>query len=357
MKKLWIYIKKFFSILSLVLLTVFILLIWDKSTGGKHFYPYLSKLITPAPAAVNTDTPELPFAESFSPVPQEQAAVKANNSFTIPSLPAPDRAILHGKFYTAKFWQNADENNVLEALAGDLDINARNADGQTILMYVSSISKNPALINILISHGANVAARDNEGRTALMFASAFNSNPDIITTLIMNKASIKAHDKNGWSPLMYAAAKNRNTAVLQTLLYAGANINERITKQKTSFDQASLPNQFIAATKLSIKSAEKFLKQFYYSLGTNEETDYAEMFNNAIDEMGDELLGKETGMTPLMLAGRSNPSPEVILFMLKNGASPNIADNKGKTAVDYAKDNPFIYQSDAYWKMNDKLYD
>ena len=80
---------------------------------------------------------------------------------------------MQGVFYTTEFWQNANTSNVLNELRNNVDINARNSNRQTILMYAASITKDPKMIDILISLGAQVAARDNEGRTALMLASCY----------------------------------------------------------------------------------------------------------------------------------------------------------------------------------------
>ena len=42
-------------------------------------------------------------------------------------------------------------------------------------------------------------------------------------------------------------------------------------------------------------------------------------------------------------------TPEMVETAIRNGVDVKAKDNSGKTALDYAKDNPNIYRTDAYW--------
>ena len=42
---------------------------------------------------------------------------------------------------------------------------------------------------------------------------------------------------------------------------------------------------------------------------------------------------------------------------MKAGANANAKDEKGKTALDYAKDNEDIYKTKVYWKLNELQYE
>ena len=150
----------------------------------------------------------------------------------------------------------------------------------------------PEIVQHMIDKGANINERNEDGWTPLMFASADNSNPEVIATLLQNGANINDRDEYGWTPLMYASAKNTNPEVISILLQNGANINDR----------------------------------------------------------------DKEGQTPLMYASMSNTNPKIITTLLQNGADVK-AKNTGKTALDYAKENPQIYRTDAYWQMNNLLYE
>lgn len=61
--------------------------------------------------------------------------------------------------------------------------------------------------------------------------------------------------------------------------------------------------------------------------------------------------------TPLMFANSYNSNPDVITILVKNGADIKAKDKDGKTALDYAKENPKIYKTDVYWQMNNLMYE
>lgn len=151
----------------------------------------------------------------------------------------------------------------------------------------------PETVQQMIDKGYNVNDRTEGGFTPIMFASALNTNPEIITTLLQNDAKVNDRTKSGEKPLMLASAKNLNPEVITILLKNGANINDR-----------------------------------------------------------DKL-----GSTPLMFASRFNSNPEIITTLLQNGADVKAKDTDGKTALDYAQENPKIYRTDAYWQMNNLMYE
>ena len=57
-----------------------------------------------------------------------------------------------------------------------------------------------------------------------------------------------------------------------------------------------------------------------------------------------------------MTAAAFNANPEVITALLKLGADPKAKDSSGKTALDYAKENEKLKNTDAFWKLNDASF-
>ena len=108
------------------------------------------------------------------------------------------------------------------------------------------------------------------------------------------KAGAKVNDRNAWSwsPLMYAASNNENPEVITTLLNAGAKLDDRDT----------------------------------------------------------------IGMTPLMRAAKYNENPEVITTLLNARADAKAKSIDGKTAFDYAQNNPKIKGTKAYWDLNNARF-
>ena len=209
-----------------------------------------------------------------------------------------------------------------------------------------------------MANGADIHARDENGRTALMLAAGANDNPKVAEALLNFGAKVDEHDKAGWTPLMYAAAYNPSAAMAQTLIDYGAEVNARV-KRDNPMKKATLTNNFISTVKIAFESAGELFERLYGLIGdekTPGTSSVVTVVNSTIDNMAAKIVNPEEMMTPLILAGRSSPSPEVLKTLLANGALVKAYDEKGKTAVDYAKENPAVFNTDVYWEMNDMLY-
>jgi len=57
-----------------------------------------------------------------------------------------------------------------------------------------------------------------------------------------------------------------------------------------------------------------------------------------------------------MWAAMVNKNPEVIIALLNAGADGKLKSSEGKTAFDYAKDNPKIKDTAAYWALNEARF-
>ena len=75
-------------------------------------------------------------------------------------------------------------------------------------------------VNALLAKGAEVNAKDKDGRTALMYA-AGNGHTETVETLLAKGAEVNAEDKGGRTALMYATWKG-HTKIVRLLKQAGA---------------------------------------------------------------------------------------------------------------------------------------
>ena len=91
------------------------------------------------------------------------------------------------------------------------------------MVHAIKNSNNLDILVALIEGGADVNARDVNGMTPMMYAAHYNDCPDVITILKNAGADVNARDENGWTALMFAADYNNNPDVIMTLLEAGAN--------------------------------------------------------------------------------------------------------------------------------------
>jgi hypothetical protein len=116
---------------------------------------------------------------------------------------------------------NGQTVQVVNGLEKGIDVNKRDAEGRTALMY-ASYNGHTEIVKVLIEKGAMVNMADSYGRTALMMAS---SGPFAATVKVLldnqtdpNMADYEEH----FTALMYAAAEGQ-TDVVRILLSYGAD--------------------------------------------------------------------------------------------------------------------------------------
>jgi len=145
-----------------------------------------------------------------------------------------------------------------------------------------------------LSVGANVRARGSDGRTPLMMAAASNPDPNVITALIRGRSEINTRDSNGKTAFMWASAEN-NVRVIVELRRGRADVNARDLNGKTAL---------------------------------------------------------------MWAAKRNNPgiNPGVIRRLLAYRADARIKDNNGNLAIDYARNNVNIVNTDEFWRLNDRSF-
>jgi ankyrin repeat protein len=103
---------------------------------------------------------------------------------------------------------------------GGADVNAKDKEGNTALIYASARGYVDA-VQYLLDQGAKTQAETSNGSTALQLA-AGAGHVSILSLLLRYGADVNAVDKRGYSSLFCAAAKGRKEAV-EELLAQGAN--------------------------------------------------------------------------------------------------------------------------------------
>ncbi len=106
------------------------------------------------------------------------------------------------------------------------EIDRKNAKGNTALLIAVSWDQ-AAIVNYLISKGANVNERNGEhaDETALYHACARGVDVEIIKSLLDAGADLSIKDKDGFSPF-YAAVDEENIEIVKYLLTRGADVHE-----------------------------------------------------------------------------------------------------------------------------------
>ena len=108
---------------------------------------------------------------------------------------------------------------------------------EDLMRAASDKSTTPQNIVSLIKAGADVNAKDDNGMTALIWAAADNSNVEVIKTLINAGANINAKSYYGMTALMVAAEEG-NVKAAELLIKHGADISAKDNTSKSVLDYA-----------------------------------------------------------------------------------------------------------------------
>ena len=133
--------------------------------------------------------------------------------------------------------RNGTARQIRDALDAGAEVDARDDDGRTALMWAARDNMDIDAIKALLDAGADVDARDDDGRTALMWAARDNTDINAIEALLDAGADIDARDVGGRTALMWAAKCNSDKFV-NALIDAGADIHMRDDEGRSIADYA-----------------------------------------------------------------------------------------------------------------------
>ncbi len=206
-------------------------------------------------------------------------------------------------------WVDAIEARDAKALTvlreeGFLKVNLTNRQGKTALM-VAAQSGDSGLSDALVAAGAKINVENDNGGTPLMHA-AVGGNIEIVALLLSAGAKVNSQAVNGWTALALAAAKGY-VPVINQLLGAGADPNLSDIFGWTPLMHAVEQERRDAVAVL--------LRQPQINLD----------FRNV------------DGVTALHRAAAQGFS-EISRMLVRAGASPNLPDQTGRTALDYARE-------------------
>ena len=178
-------------------------------------------------------------------------------------------------------------------------------------------------IKKLLNSGADIQERDAEGWTALMYAVRYQQDSSIVQLLLENGALIRTRNSYNFTPLLLAALYTQNPDILDMLLK----------------DRNGAEEEVFNALILSIVSTEV--------------PEYIRMEKNALFLKKEiPLNGFWRDMTPLMYACKYGSNTDTIKQLLEHGAQPGIRNKEGKTALDYARENHSLIHDDVYMALS-----
>jgi ankyrin repeat protein len=140
---------------------------------------------------------------------------------------------------TAVFWK---DYAALDELLKTADVDARDRDGRTALMYaIVAEDAEPRMIEYLVQHGADVNAVEKGGWTPLHFA-ARDHKVEIATILLSHGATIDSVDAYGNTPLSrcLSSAYPDKLAMVDFLLAHGTDPRRKNYYDSSPVDYARL---------------------------------------------------------------------------------------------------------------------
>jgi len=212
-----------------------------------------------------------------------------------------------------------EENDNTELIANPDEADIR---GTTILMKASR-SGNEWLVKKLIDSGADVNKKDKDGWSALMYAVRYNEGLDCVKQLITAGAKIKEKNNYETSILTIAACYNNNPQIIDELLKSYSSIDKEVLQSFVfMLSEENIPENVLISKIQSYLKAGVPLNSYYQ------------------------------GKTPLMYAAMYGNSTKAIKLLIDNDASTTKRSTEGKTAFDYAVKNTSLTHDKYYWALN-----
>lgn len=190
------------------------------------------------------------------------------------------------------------------------------------------------VIHLLIENSTpDINSSTPNQKTPLIFAVLLGQD-DIVEALIQKGVHINALDDKGWSALMHASTLRCANAltILKLLIKNKADVNAC-----PSYENAAVPEdnqQFLDNLQNISTSSLKEMVKALLSIEGDDQRKLASILAHYKDHS--EFNQSKKGKTALICASE-NGSLEIVNTLLKNGANPDVLDERDKTALMYAK--------------------
>jgi ankyrin repeat protein len=250
---------------------------------------------------------------------------------TAPAVAVPAAAVAGSARDLIDAASRGDIAVVQALLTKGADVDAKDNDGQTALL-LASYKGNLQLVQLLLANGADVNTKANEGMTALMGASLAGS-LQVVRELLARKAEVNAKMDSGKTALSLAANEG-HIEVVKVLLDNGVDVNAKWNDGETALISFSISGHLDLVQSLLAKGAEIDAR----SKGGMTAMMFAAGSGHL--EVLQELLAKgaavdakmNNGVTELMVAS-ANGQLEVVRALLAKGADVNVKLDNGMTAL------------------------
>lgn len=262
----------------------------------------------------------------------------------------------------------ADNSIIKSIIRSEIDINAKDIEGNNALLYSAMYNPNPIIMHQLYQAGISMNHKNNHGDNALILAAKFTDNTESISFLLNHGLDLFSRNLIGQNSLMLSTL-NPNLKIMRFLLnqkvkiknnskttYIDFDINERSSTGYNALMYAISNSNFTAVKFLLDKKINLNAKDiqgknaFLLAVQLNSNIDILEYLVKKginIHEADDE------GKNAIMYAAEYNSNPEILHYLISLGVNPRLKDNNGLNSFDYAKKNPHIKNTKMYWEIHD----
>ena len=352
----------------------------------------VNDLSQPAPLFEPVDSPYQPVSDDTNIAEiiatTDNLADLSVSTEPVPSTPLQFVSSFNDVFEAVQKGSIEDINYFIEQ---GVDINKRSTEGKTPLHCASRSNSDVEVVKYLVEKSEGTNIKDDSGHTPFHYAVCFNPNIEVVkylgenqadvdVTLLLdaakynpsievfkylidNGADINMKDEKGNTPLHYAAGSNPNTEVVRYLVKNGAN-NKALntagqtpsgfTKSEVKIDAIcsasgqsmllygfSLDNMFGAAYGGSVEDIKRLIR--INGVRTINESNIKGYFP-PIQPTGEkhsvypkcDYDSLVRSWSPLHIAARFNTCPEVLEYMIDQGANVNVRDLAHRTPLHYA---------------------
>ncbi|KAJ5073509.1 ankyrin repeat-containing protein [Anaeramoeba ignava] len=205
------------------------------------------------------------------------------------------------------------------------DVNLKDKFDQTALHNALINSSDTQIIKLLIAKGSDIKAKDSKRCKPLHYACMYIEDLEILDTLFYDQKQIHFKDQYQKTPLHYACLYS-NIKCVKYLIGKGADINaiDKDRKNPLHFacESEKPSNEIISllissGTKPNLRDKRMQIPLHYLVMNESKVENIALLLKH-----GANIHAQNTSrQTPILKACEYNPNPEVIEFLLKNGAN------------------------------------
>lgn len=226
----------------------------------------------------------------------------------------------------------------------NLDVTVTDETGRTPLHLIARNNPDGSIVDLFLEHGADLDATDEKGHTPLHYAARGNELE--VVKKLTTPQTLNASNKAGETPL-FMAVRHNSPEIVEYLIDAGADV-------KATASGNTLVTPLIASYSSSgmevFKKKLKQLKRARLDINTMQEGgDYGlhlavvhddlKLIKLLPNHLGVLNAKNREGYTPLHIAAMQNSHPEILAYLVREGADVSITTEFGETAYDLAMEN------------------